>query len=526
VYYSLLASEKNPPLQNVYTLDGGAAYGDLPVVLQLQEEARLSEYLAQREHARRVKGRTTSTRKSAKRKGGKTRREKTTPPMTWLRGRICSLVYGDLTPMGVRPSNEKKELIERWNLDWSLTKLSNYKLADHFAYLATRYFFGNGDAKDDLTLVMIDIDVLKSLGRGSPAGALAFAEHLKRTRWPDLYHEPSTGGSGVHGYLVLRKLGHGAAEVNDALRRLERWLKAEAVRVNADIELVEVKGACLEVTFNKGMMESAKYGSFAKLPRDVGRFAEWEATTILSMAELAGTGYDVRAEAEVVAAPLPPHPPQAPRAKAKRPIPGSVSGKLVSDEDLACLPRYAALFRPMTDGKKLKAGKFAVTAEDFAIACLLLRFFKKNPNRDGSLPTERAKELWAGLYTAGDVHRAWSHHRWKAIRDLLSSKGHIHWTDHRYEYGQVVNGVFVAGVACKFEITGEFADLLDTVAEVGAVVATSTGGASFMDTPVSRSLPKQGRGRFLVPERFPIRAENERFFWKSAFEVCDTLCAA
>jgi len=165
-------------------------------------------------------------------------------------------------------------------------------------------------------------------------------------------------------------------------------------------------------------------------------------------------------------------------------------------------------------------------AADFAIACLLLRSFKKKPNPDGSLPSKRVKEMWVGLFEVGDVSRSWNQRRWKVIRDFLSSKGHIHWIDRRYQYGQVINGEFVPGIACKFSITSEFADLLDTVAEVADVVTSSRGGASFRDTTAARFTPKQGDGRFLIPERYPIRAENERLFWKRAYEACDMLCAA
>jgi hypothetical protein len=56
---------------------------------------------------------------------------------------------------------------------------------------------------------MIDIDVLKRRMLGSPEGARTFAAFL-RTRLPNLYVEPSTGGKGQHAYLLVRKLGYSA----------------------------------------------------------------------------------------------------------------------------------------------------------------------------------------------------------------------------------------------------------------------------------------------------------------------------
>jgi hypothetical protein len=361
--------------------------------------------------------------------------------------------------------------------------------------------------------------VLKSLGLGTPQGALAFAEHLKRVRFPGLYFEPSAGVKGIHGYIIVRKLGRSAKEVNAALHRLQDWLVAEAKRVNADIELVEVKGTCLDVTFNYGMMETVKYGSFAKMPREAHRFQEWQNTTVLSLAELEGSQFEVNTQPEIFAIPT-----STVKKPKKKILAGSVTGSFITDEELACIPRYEALYNQMTSGKNLKARNFSVTAHDFAIALLLLQFFKKNPNPDDSLPTKRVAKLWTALYRAeSEVQRPWNHHRWKAIRDFLSMRGHINWTDNRYQYGEKVEGDFVPGIACKFTITDEFAESLDMIV---AVKATSTGGASFVDTAFTAFVPSKGIGRPLFPEPFPIRAEMERLFWKTAYEATETLWAA
>ena len=74
------------------------------------------------------------------------------------------------------------------------------------------------------------------------AGAVAFAEHLKATRFPNLYYEASTNGNGVHGYIVVQKGDLGDEGLNGALSILDRWLKAELSKGYWDVEDVEVKG--------------------------------------------------------------------------------------------------------------------------------------------------------------------------------------------------------------------------------------------------------------------------------------------
>lgn len=494
---------------------------------QLLEEARLTEYLGrkcrERRERRRLQAAPRATTKARNKSPG--RRAKVTPAMVWLRSLTCPLVYGELTPDGVRPSNTIKQLQSRWNLDGPLRKLTNYQFDDHFRRAGTYYFFGNGSPKAGRTLVMIDIDVQKSLGLGTTAGAVAFAAHLKHTHWPDLYFEPSTGGNGIHAYIVVEKLGADAVAVNSALKRLQDWLRAEAKLVKADIELVEVKGTCPVIQFRYRFMHSVRYGTFAKLPRDVTRFPEWESTTVLRIADLQSGRFDVPDEVVEPSASIVSTRP----GKKVKTTPGSVSGKLISEEELAAIPKYEAFAGELTGGTTLMARRWKVTDHDFAVVLLLLRFFHANPNPDGSLPTARAEGMWTGLYSAGDVQRPWNHHRWEAVRNFLSAEGHINWIDHRYEYGRTVEGRYVKGVACKFTITEAFAAALERITSVSTTVAGSPGGASFVGTAINaikKLVPKRGAGRFLVPTRFPIRAENERFMLKRAFEACEHLCAA
>ena len=476
------------------------------------------------------------------------RRAKITPEMKWLKDLICPFVYGDKTPDGPMPSVKKEAFIGRWNLRLGQFKMPNYKMLDHFEGRETLYYMGRGWEKNDRTLVMIDIDVLKSKMLGTPQGARKFAEHLKSI-WPDLYFEPSTNGKGIHGYFILWKNGSDAKTTNAALKRLEAWLRAEAKKINADIEQVEIKGTCLDMTFDGRLLQAVKYGVLAKLPRDVGRFVEWEQTTVLRVQDLERNQFDVRdvpdVKQSVVIEAIPaldesPAVIEWPVAKVegtarkeKKVVSGSVSGKFINDEELEVIPAFERLYREWVGQQDLMAGKFRVTAHDFAVAMVLLRHFKAQPNNDRTLPCRRVQELWTGLYHAGDVDRGFSHHRWKTIRDFLSARGHIDWTDHRYQQPGMVkddggkwsrskdkNGKSSRGMACKWAITDQFAHWLE---RVSLTVASNQGEASLVDTNPRKLVPAQGTGRNLRPVacqrvhlRLLLRAE----------QACDLLCAA
>src|SRR5262249_196744 len=261
---------------------------------------------------------------------------------------------------------------------------------------------------------MIDVDVLKGKMLGSPEGARQFAA-LLRTKLPNLYVEASTGGKGQHAYLLVRKLGHTAEEVKAALKHLEKWLRQQAK--GYDIEIVEVKGTPPVVKYRDGgLIESITYGSFAKLPREVGRFAEWASTATLTIAELLALPL---AEEKAVSAE-----PKMPKQPGK-PVAGRVTGKNISQEELDLKQTWERLFKQARKNKTLHGDRWAVTETDFAQAVVLLRFFTDNRNPDGSLPQRRVQELWAALYDAGDFTRPWNHDRWKAIRDWVSEMGWV-----------------------------------------------------------------------------------------------------
>jgi hypothetical protein len=295
---------------------------------------------------------------------------------------------------------------------------------------ATYYFQGNGRRSADETLALLDIDCQKTAGLGSPEGALWFAARLAEEHFPGLVHEPSTHGAGRHAYLVVRKSGHGARAVNARLRGLERWLRQLALEWGADIENIEVKGACPRFEWQDGKkLVNVVAGTFGKLPR-----VDVRGTTRIDLADL----------------PRPAPTGGSPPPRRARAFPaGSWSPLAVPPADLANLPRLAAVATRLD----LPAGHgpAAVTVEDVAVYLLLLLNFSRRPNADGSLPSAWFKGLWKALYQAGDVGRAFHDGRFARITEHLSRLGLLEWRD----------GTFAKGRARKW---GASQDLLSLIA--------------------------------------------------------------
>ncbi|MFO0800187.1 MAG: hypothetical protein U0804_22195 [Gemmataceae bacterium] len=396
------------------------------------------------------------------------RRADSTPAMNWLRERTFPDVYGHLEVKDgerrVIPSMKVSTFIDRRNrLRFTggydrhqyegRFRVANYKYRDHFDRESTLYFFAHPTAR--YVIVMLDIDALKALGLGSPAGAVAFAGHLK-TFWPNLYTEPSTGGSGVHGYLVLDRAGRTAGQVNAFLKGLEGWLRAEAAITGADIEAVEVKGSCPMIDATAGgKVNDVQFGTFAKVPRLAEeRFAELAATTVLDVTK-----------------PLPAH--SGPVVKAVQPKKGAGSwdGRFITDAEVAAIPAYEEFYRHLN--LDLRDERYVVTPNDFAVFCVLLRWFTANPVKTGSkqntLPVRKVQGLWTSLHEAGTADRPFNCHRFKVIRDFLSRNKHIDWIDHHYRWTahDAQGDVETEGVACKWGLTAHFNSLLDRVSQFG-----------------------------------------------------------
>ena len=156
----------------------------------------------------------------------------------WLRKRISQLDYGFNHYGKVKHCNYNDEVLDHLCNKGKIAYLSNDKLRRHFINEDTFYFAGSSWGSE--TLVMIDIDCHN--GIGTLQGALAYAQFLKDTYFPNLYFEPSTNGKGVHGYFVLQKEGVKPEIVNALFGQLQAYLRQTIY--GFDIETVEIKGRC------------------------------------------------------------------------------------------------------------------------------------------------------------------------------------------------------------------------------------------------------------------------------------------
>lgn len=370
---------------------------------------------------------------------------------TWLRKRTATHHFALMTDVGVRPVNTNAEILDLFTgkgRKW-LPTIRNRHFDDHMTGTDTLYFQGNGQASAPETLVMIDVDCLKCLGLGSKEGAHEFATHLKEEFFSDLYYEPSTNGNGVHGYFVLHKLGLPAKTVNAQLRTFEKWVKQEAGRIGADIEGVEIKGNCPVFEFQNGKLVKVKAGTNAKLPR-----GDVRATTHIDITDL--TRFQpVEEEVPVV------------RRGPKGSSSASWCPKAITPKDLAHLPRLRKAARLLGLPSEKCSGRVAVTVEDVAIFLLLLEYFTRHMNKNGTLPWARYERFWTALYRAGDVERAFNPKRFAAIRNHLSSlvvDGEVllEWEDETYSMGR----------ACKWRASEKLMNMMEEEREEASSTET------------------------------------------------------
>jgi hypothetical protein len=222
------------------------------------------------------------------------------------------------------------------------------------------------------------------------------------------------------------------------LRSFEKWLKQEAKRVGADIEDVEIKGNCPVFEWKDKRLVNVKSGTNAKLPR-----GDIRATTHIDITDLAKF-VPVDEKVPVV----------------RRCSVGSSSAswcpKAITPADLADMPRLRRVALILGLPKEKCAGRVAVTVEDVALFLLLLRFFTRNMNENGTLPWARFEGLWSAAFLAGDIDRAFNPKRFAAIRNHLSGlivEGEVllEWEDETYSMGR----------ACKWRASARLMEMIE-----------------------------------------------------------------
>ena len=435
----------------------------------------------------------------------------------WLHKRISHLDYGYKWHGQVKHCNYNVEVLDHLRNKVYLSHLTNKKLANHFSGEDTFYFAGN--SWGDETLVMIDIDCH---GVGSLQGALAYAQFLKDTFFPNLYFEPSTNGNGVHGYLVIHKAGVRPAVVNDLLGQLEAYLRQTIG--GFDIETVEIKGRCPVIIWGSKRGEVANYkaGMLAKIPRNADRFEELQNTTTLSVNDLrrmistplprnfspvirlavlceSSIIKPVNATKKVIST-VKVRSPKAkvrllcrhngcsennvPKVREPKAVTGSCSDKVISKDELEKLHgHYLTVATTLMGVHRIKTGRVVATAKDLALFLLLLKWFHEHMNADGSMPWARFKALWDALYEAGDTDRAFDPKRFAALRNYLSSLGLLDWADATYKQGRWEMGVKVGGQACKWQASEQLMEMLNVNSEEQERGRTSLAGTFSASTP-------------------------------------------
>ncbi len=404
-----------------------------------------------------------------------------------LRSTTFSHIYGEKLPIGVRPSVNTRQFIDRYNRGWFTDKLNNEDFRLHFQSLETFYFFGTPRIKDEYTLVMGDIDVLKSQGLGSPEGALAFVEYLKATIWPDLYFEPSTNGNGIHFYSFMRKAGVGAERVNRAIEKLQDFLRYQDEITGADIELVEVKGKCPEIAYDDdGKITKIKYGTFAKYPRNA-KLDDLKNTTVIDCMELHRINgkYAVPEMFEKLA-----------RPKLHE---GSGSTYIPDDFVAENLDSCRKTWLNLIGGEVIKGYRYLVHPDDAAVVLLVALWLQDHGTKDHRHSVRTTLAFWDNLQSRNWTNRSPNHHRIKTIRDYLSSRGCVDWLDNKYQPPS--DKEQKDGICCKWRLDDAFSALLR---ERGDNV-----GTDFM-----------GQGENLRPQMRLLREEEamkkEKQFWEAA----------
>jgi hypothetical protein len=400
-----------------------------------------------------------------------------------LRSTTFPHVYGEKLPIGVRPNLSAKQFIQRYNVGW-FDSLSNADFDLHFQGEETFYFFGTPRIKAEYTLVMGDIDFLKAKGLGTPEGGLAFVEYLKTTFWPDLYYEPSTNGKGIHFYMLMKKKDVGAQRVNQAIEQLQAFLRHQADLVGADIELVEVKGKCPEIAYDRhGRVTEVKYGTFGKYPRNA-TLDELQNTTVIDHTQL----YRNMGKYAVPAA-------------VKKPAlhEGSCSTSIPDEFVAEHLDSCRKTWLNLTGGQVIKGKRYVVAAEDAAVVMLIALWLQDHGTKDHRHSVRTTLAFWDDLRNRGLADRSPNHHRVKSIRDYISSRGCVGWLDNRY---QPPSGKGAKdGICCKWRLDEAFAVLL--------MAGGDNVGTDF-----------RGEGENLVPQMRLLREEadqrKEKLFWQAA----------
>ncbi len=419
------------------------------------------------------------------------------PLIKFLRERISRLNYGSkVLDVGVRPELSIDKLIVRYNSFRFGAALRNEQFFDHFDAYKTHYFWADHRSSTPEIIAKIDCDAGEEHGGGTTEGCWRFMELVRDKLFPGLYLELSTHGQGIHGYFILEKLGIKADLVRQVLKNLDTYLKKLATSVGADIACVEVKGLPPNIQYDdNGNIHHITFGQWAKLPRGRG------------VLDTCKVKYGDLALLDPQEFKVEPQPEMAATIKVNVQHCGSFDCRVVRQDTLDKLPQLeklaSCLLRQWTGADSFKAGRWTVTPTDVAQFFALMLCIK--PKSDDSLPVRAVGRLWQAVNSAGDFSRPWNHHRFKAIRDLLSRHGHIDWTDFRFQ-----NLPERKGRCCRWQISLMLRNLV-------------MGEITVVDTDVRLV---DGPHAFHMPKWFDFARDRQGRWWSEAENKLEALFAA
>jgi hypothetical protein len=238
-------------------------------------------------------------------------------------------------------------------------------------------------------------------------------------------------------------------------------------------------------------------GTLAKIPREgERRFAELQGTSVITMNDLMALPLAPKARPRVLSCPVTATQQDDSPAGGLHFTAGSVSGRHFGADLLAGLAaggRFHTVAETLLNGHPLNTtGRQAVMVEDVAIALMIGEFFTNHMEANGAMPTARWLKMWTALYESGDINRGWDHHRFKAIRDYLSSVGLIEWQDNAYVLGwRDGQGDYHKGQSAKWKFSQV---LMDQLAEAGQARDTLVGVVDNVDNGEEKKTSSMGTG--------------------------------
>lgn len=366
-----------------------------------------------------------------------------TNPKSWLTDLVHPLDVGSLdwTADGTKKitrHNCRASLIAAYRSEqygrvdrWTRRKLDGHAAGD-------QTFFYSTDAAKQIGLIGLDVDCH---GLGDPADAMNFCRWLRDCHFHGMHFEPSTSGTGAHGFLVVDWGVTPRNKILSRLRELEAWLNEQAAVEGFDVEAVEICGTPTQTFWGPGRNEltDVRFGQLFKLPRDIDAC---ESTTRIKLRDL----------------------PQSKRVSATRSRPrtadgarkqrGSIARKHITREaiesKLTVAQGIVDDFAPSTRCEK----HLAITAEHVSTFLAIAEFFAAAPNSDGTNPTARMRALWQACYADGTARVQHNGAIVAAIRNCLADRGLIEMRDHRYTTGRDGR----KGRAMKWDIDDDIVD--------------------------------------------------------------------